>query len=561
MNFTQTENQTSPLLSLPVEIICSIFHWACSEPSPFTTSGLGESPRTEIALSHVCHQWRYISLAHPVLWTLYCGYVQPGKIASSTEYSSSKAKKFSFEELDAYLERSSQLPLDLWLDFSDPDRIDYPELALDMITDAKHAARWRRVSLRLHEEWALENLLDPLRKVAAPLLQSFEVEIITAPITGSTRTPVGFFWEDDDDMPVPMDVQLHNPFLGGTRLTHVRIDARVFKSFAPCLANVTTLYIEGRRTYTAACSWSTFLSLIASPCLTSLSLFGLIFHPPSANTIPLLDDGERKALVRTNLKHLRTMDPIVAKYMWFYLDAPSLELLIFADMFVPFVSTDFATTVAIDPKAYGNIASRSFPSIQILAFIMVYTSEESLPFLTFLASATQSTTHLIIIDGSDTTGIYQSMMECTPPMPDASNFRLATSTAITQRQPQILWPNLSKFTCDVCRWALNLGDRWDDATACAVHLEYRAAVLRKPCLLLVFDQGRVPGIWKKVYEARWKDWSSKSDSKPPSFETIKWDDCDDNSVPWPPREDEVLGYNSEVKFIIGGYTSLTEPYY
>ena len=323
MNFTQTENQTSPLLSLPVEIICSIFHWACSEPSPFTTSGLGESSRTEIALSHVCHQWRSISLAHPVLWTLYCGYIQPGKIASSTEYSSSKAKKFSFEELDAYLERSSQLPLDLWLDFSDPDRIDYPELALDMITDAKHAARWRRVSLRLHEEWALENLLDPLRKVAAPLLQSFEVDIITAPITGSTRTPVGFFWEDDDDMPVPMDVQVHNPFLGGTRLTHVRIDARVFKSFAPCLANVTTLYIEGRRTYTAACSWSTFLSLIASPCLTSLSLFGLIFHPPSANTIPLLDDGERKALVRTNLKHLRTMDPIVAKYMWFYLDAPS----------------------------------------------------------------------------------------------------------------------------------------------------------------------------------------------------------------------------------------------
>ena len=56
-----------------------------------------------------------------------------------------RAKKFSFEELDGYLERSSQLPLDIWLDFSDPDCI-VSKLALAMITDPKHAARWRRVS-------------------------------------------------------------------------------------------------------------------------------------------------------------------------------------------------------------------------------------------------------------------------------------------------------------------------------------------------------------------------------------------------------------------------------
>jgi len=109
------------------------------------TSGLEESLRTEIALSHVCYQWRSISLAYPNLWTLYCGYVQPEKMASSTESSSSKTKKFSFEELDAYLERPSQLPSDIWLDFSDPDYI-VSRLALAIITDPKHAARWRRVS-------------------------------------------------------------------------------------------------------------------------------------------------------------------------------------------------------------------------------------------------------------------------------------------------------------------------------------------------------------------------------------------------------------------------------
>jgi len=56
-----------------------------------------------------------------------------------------QTKKFSFEELDAYLERPSQLPLDIWFDFSDPDYI-VSKLALAMITDPKHAARWRRVS-------------------------------------------------------------------------------------------------------------------------------------------------------------------------------------------------------------------------------------------------------------------------------------------------------------------------------------------------------------------------------------------------------------------------------
>jgi len=54
------------------------------------TSGLEKSPRTETALSHVCYQWYSISLAYPNLWKLYCGYVQPEKIASSTGSSSSK---------------------------------------------------------------------------------------------------------------------------------------------------------------------------------------------------------------------------------------------------------------------------------------------------------------------------------------------------------------------------------------------------------------------------------------------------------------------------------------
>jgi len=62
-----------------------------------------------------------------------------------------REKKFSFEELDAYLERSSQPPLDIWLDFSDPDYI-VSKLVLAMITDPKHAARWRRISSRLREE-------------------------------------------------------------------------------------------------------------------------------------------------------------------------------------------------------------------------------------------------------------------------------------------------------------------------------------------------------------------------------------------------------------------------
>jgi len=77
-------------------------------------------------------------------------------------------------------------------------------------------------------------------------------------------------------------------------------------------------------------------------------------------------------------------------------------------------------------------------------------------------------------------------------------------------------------------------------------------------VLLVFNHESVAGFWEGMYQTQWKDWDSIINSKPPRFETIKWDDFDDSSVPWP-REDGVLRYNSKEDFI--RYTGPAEHSY
>ncbi|KAI0045364.1 hypothetical protein FA95DRAFT_1476973, partial [Auriscalpium vulgare] len=63
-------NALTPIARLPSEILARIFSFAArAEPIP---GGYSTSPASKrmgwIKVTHVCHYWREVALAHPALW-------------------------------------------------------------------------------------------------------------------------------------------------------------------------------------------------------------------------------------------------------------------------------------------------------------------------------------------------------------------------------------------------------------------------------------------------------------------------------------------------------------
>ncbi|KDR82047.1 hypothetical protein GALMADRAFT_207391 [Galerina marginata CBS 339.88] len=86
-------NRYVPLSMLPTEVTGLIFQKVL-EYSIQRSSEEGRRVLVEIIVSHVCHQWRSISLAFPPLWAIFR---HRGR-SSSTSH-------LSLDQLDAYLER------------------------------------------------------------------------------------------------------------------------------------------------------------------------------------------------------------------------------------------------------------------------------------------------------------------------------------------------------------------------------------------------------------------------------------------------------------------------
>ncbi|KAF8433709.1 hypothetical protein L210DRAFT_3555907 [Boletus edulis BED1] len=192
------QKYTAYALPMPVEIIANILGFAsCSSHDPISQS---------IALSHVCRQWRQISLSMPSLWTF---------IKLSLPLSKSQLVRMC-----TWIIRSRNCPLDIHMDFRDPSW-DWDEashifgckvMEYIMCFLVPQAQRWRSTVL-LTDTWApiFMFLSCTVAIESAPLLQTIRLarcnEYFVAP--GETFRPSHLA------LPVAW-------FRGGASLSHVR---------------------------------------------------------------------------------------------------------------------------------------------------------------------------------------------------------------------------------------------------------------------------------------------------------------------------------------------------
>ncbi|KAF8204125.1 hypothetical protein BJ912DRAFT_896076 [Pholiota molesta] len=196
---TNGRKQDAPFAQLPNELLIPIFIEASFEPSLVwrIIRTPGKRPREEgawrycnmeVVISHVCQQWRYVSLGVPALWTTFY-YIDDCR---------SNPREI-LQRLDAYLERSGTQLLDIWIDLR-AGRRNLVDRNQSLITKTiVHINRWRSFHFFPHYVPALLlTFLTQLKDLAAPNLETFctsanyrRVEFaLGLPMTGgSANTP------------------------------------------------------------------------------------------------------------------------------------------------------------------------------------------------------------------------------------------------------------------------------------------------------------------------------------------------------------------------------------
>src|SRR6266446_8540783 len=126
-------NKDPPILRLPTEVAWLIFREAISALEIYRKDNKIKAYLPEVAISHVCQQWRLAAIGLPILW-------------SSFYYHGPSVTRATLHRFKIYLDRSNSNQLELWLDFRRLIRDhELHSAVLDMALTVVH--RWRLVSI------------------------------------------------------------------------------------------------------------------------------------------------------------------------------------------------------------------------------------------------------------------------------------------------------------------------------------------------------------------------------------------------------------------------------
>ncbi|KAJ2930322.1 hypothetical protein H1R20_g6772, partial [Candolleomyces eurysporus] len=185
----------SPIRQVPSDILLSIFEYTCLKGLTPIVTRLVEKPNrapkesSPDVLSHVCQQWRRLSLEHPILWSEISILPPPCPLSQANRNNLAALEEF-YEELAyykrqleklnrrilVYIFRSDRCPLTVTFRSADPpyepDLGDVP-CANDAIVDMLCAVstRWKRLALSL---W--------ISKKASPLIRLFQLPTHDIPL-------------------------------------------------------------------------------------------------------------------------------------------------------------------------------------------------------------------------------------------------------------------------------------------------------------------------------------------------------------------------------------------
>ncbi|KAF6758577.1 hypothetical protein DFP72DRAFT_887581 [Ephemerocybe angulata] len=261
--------------------------------------GTSDVPVAETTVSHVCSHWRAVSLSTPQLWSVF----------EHVSASSHVPARWTDERLAVYLERSKGHPFDLWIDFATEEDLGGNRLLSLLHMVLPHLHRCRVFHILSDRNHPLRDFREILANAAVPLLEICAL----CPDHQVARRP---------------DLALTSANIfqtGAPSLKYVRLDETSFLNLRPPLESVVHLRIEERRVASPILiPNSIFDEIISLPNLETFSLFGYLFRFQNQDgPIP------NESLLAKNLKEFRTMDPIVAGYIFSHVLTPSLQSVMF----------------------------------------------------------------------------------------------------------------------------------------------------------------------------------------------------------------------------------------
>ena len=257
-------NQFAPILSLPNELLSAIFQQGHLHSQ--------KSPPIEIVMSHLNRRFRAVAMYTRLLWAKI-------DISSSTP----------FDKVYAYLHRSGRTAFDL--SFNIDTKYGCPRYSLDptsaalLFTDAEwgtimsHMTRCRQFSARFDSDSSiiLHDMVDRLREVNAPLLQTFQIESL--------------YWVDEQYL------EPHRKILNGgaPSLTTVKMKGWGLHYCLPPLTVVTSLTLLPASLLT---TWADLRDILSGSLALTCLVIGDIF-------VQYLPDGFESAIILPSLKFLR----------------------------------------------------------------------------------------------------------------------------------------------------------------------------------------------------------------------------------------------------------------
>jgi len=388
-------NKDAPVLTLPVEITCLIFRDAHSVMEVKRTDDQIRMHLTEVAISHVCRQWRSTAIGLPILW-------------SSFYYHGPSANYATLSRFQIYLERSKLHTLELWLDFRQVIRdrgfnVAILNMALTVVP------RWRLVSIFFDGD-------SPQPTSWISTLVHFELEELHAPHLEHLALHPNISFEAEEDLASINSIDPHIFTEGAPMLKSVWLDTSAPSLYLPPLSGVTTLRFEhGKYPADLAFSLDTLRAILTLPNLENLSMFETLCDDNMVmEGIPVIP--------MERLRHLRVSDNDTMVFLLKILRAPLLESIMLQDAWIP---------VGYDGRSSAQDAAiYSFPSLASIALFDVPC--DSLNSLRYFMKMTSAVRHVTIIhSNSDPLDGALGQRQMYPPSDQDS-----------------VWPHLETLTVD-----------------------------------------------------------------------------------------------------------------
>ncbi|KAF5324593.1 hypothetical protein D9611_004082 [Ephemerocybe angulata] len=280
----------SSIAPLPNEILSTIF-------LEVQRNGKANGVRaTEVTMSHVCSRWRDIALTLPPLWNVF----QHCQARSRSSVQSTE------ERLRAYLERSGDLPFDLWIDFTTKRNLRGHRLLSLLHIVIPHLHRCRVLHLLSDQNHPLHEFQKSLATASVPLLE-------VCAICPDYLSPLGHIERSQPNI-------FKN---GAPSLKYLRLDETTLLSIRPPLDSVVCLRIERRRAKASAWIPNSILDTILSlPNLQTLSISANVFHLQGKG-----GSTPTERIMAKKLENLRSADATLTAYILSHTSTPSLRSL------------------------------------------------------------------------------------------------------------------------------------------------------------------------------------------------------------------------------------------